>query len=194
MLNHVSAMGRLTRDPELRRTQSGIAVCSFSIACERDFKDQAGQKITDFIECVAWRNTAEFVCKYFTKGRMIIVEGSLQSRKWQDRNGASRVSWEVIANSCYFGDSKPSDGQQQNYTGGAYGGYGGQGYNQQSYGQPQNGYGGGSSPQGGYYTPQSAVPPSGGSSAPQGYNPEPTYPHSDYGGFSEVEDDGELPF
>ena len=87
MLNKIFIMGRLTRDPELRRTQSGTAVCSFSVAVDRDFKSQSGEKETDFIDVVAWRQTGEFVSKYFTKGRMIVVSGSLQSRKWQDRNG-----------------------------------------------------------------------------------------------------------
>ena len=106
-------MGRLTRDPELRRTQSGTAVTSFSIACDRDFKSQGGEKETDFIDIVAWRGTAEFVSKYFTKGRMAIVEGRLQIRDWTDNNGSKRRSAEVIADNIYFGDSKrdsaPSD-------------------------------------------------------------------------------------
>ena len=106
MLNQIIIMGRLTRDPELRRTQIGTAVCSFSVAVDRDFKSQSGEKETDFIDVVAWRQTGEFVSKYFTKGRMIVVSGSLQSRKWQDRNGQNRISWEVIADNVYFGDSK----------------------------------------------------------------------------------------
>ena len=106
MLNKIILMGRLTRDPELRRTQSGTAVTSFSLAVERDFKEQNGEKKTDFIEVVAWRNTAEFVGKYFTKGRMAVVEGRLQIRDWTDRDGGKRRSAEVIAESVYFGDSK----------------------------------------------------------------------------------------
>ena len=113
MLNRIVLMGRLTRDPELRRTQSGTAVTSFSIACDRDFKSQSGEKETDFIDIVAWRGTAEFVRKYFTKGRMAIVEGRLQIRDWTDNNGSKRRSAEVIADNIYFGDSKrdsaPSD-------------------------------------------------------------------------------------
>ena len=113
MLNRIVIMGRLTRDPELRRTQSGTAVTSFSIACDRDFKSQGGEKETDFIDIVAWRGTAEFVSKYFTKGRMAIVEGRLQIRDWTDNNGSKRRSAEVIADNIYFGDSKrdsaPSD-------------------------------------------------------------------------------------
>lgn len=113
MLNHITLMGRLTRDPELRRTQSGIAVTSFSIACERDFKSQSGEKETDFIDIVAWRNTAEFVSKYFSKGRMAIVEGRLQIRDWTDNNGGKRRSTKVIAENIYFGDSK-RDGDTAN--------------------------------------------------------------------------------
>ena len=106
MLNKIILMGRLTRDPELRRTQSGTAVTSFSIACDRDFKSQSGEKETDFIDIVAWRGTAEFVSKYFTKGRMAIVEGRLQIRDWTDNNGGKRRSAEVVADNIYFGDSK----------------------------------------------------------------------------------------
>ena len=107
MLNHITLMGRLTRDPELRRTGSGIAVASFTIAVDRDFSDkQSGEKETDFIECVAWRQTGEFVSKYFTKGRMIVVSGRLQVRKWKNKDGENRYSTEVVADNCYFGDSK----------------------------------------------------------------------------------------
>lgn len=100
MLNKIVVMGRLTRDPELRRTQSGLSVTSFSVACDRDFKNQSGEKETDFIDCVAWRNTAEFVCKYFSKGRMAVVEGRLQLRDWQDNNGNKRRSAEIVADQC----------------------------------------------------------------------------------------------
>lgn len=106
MLNRVILMGRLTRDPELRRTQSGTAVTSFSLAVDRDFKSQGGEKETDFIDVVAWRSTAEFVSKYFTKGRMAVVEGRLQIRDWTDKEGQKRRSAEVIADNVYFGDSK----------------------------------------------------------------------------------------
>ena len=106
MLNRIIVMGRLTRDPELRHTQSGTAVCSFSIACDRNYtKDE--EKKTDFIDIVAWRGTAEFVSKYFAKGRMIVVDGSLQNRDWTDKDGNKRRSAEVIADNVYFGDSKP---------------------------------------------------------------------------------------
>ena len=109
MLNHITIMGRLTRDPELRRTGTGIAVTSFTLAVDRDFKSQDGEKETDFIDVVAWRNTAEFVSKYFTKGRMAVVEGRLQIRDWTDRDGGKRRSAEVLAESVYFGDSKRSE-------------------------------------------------------------------------------------
>ncbi|HIT25933.1 MAG TPA: single-stranded DNA-binding protein, partial [Candidatus Enterenecus avicola] len=107
MLNRIILMGRLTRDPELRHTQSGTAVASFSLAVDRDFKSRdSGEKATDFIDIVAWRNTAEFVSKYFTKGRMAVVEGRLQIRDWTDRDGGKRRSAEVVADNVYFGDSK----------------------------------------------------------------------------------------
>lgn len=99
-------MGRLTRDPELRHTQSGTAVASFTIAVDRDFKNQNGEKEADFINCVAWKGTAEFVSRYFTRGRMAVVEGRLQSRKYTDKDGNNRTAYEVVASSVYFGDSK----------------------------------------------------------------------------------------
>ena len=110
MLNKIIIMGRLTRDPELRRTGSGTAVTSFSLAVDRDFKSQNGEKETDFIDIVAWRSTAEFVSKYFTKGRMAVVEGRLQIRDWTDRDGGKRRSAEVVADNVYFGDSKRDSG------------------------------------------------------------------------------------
>ena len=110
-LNRITIMGRLTRDPELRRTQSGAPVTSFTMAVDRDFKSQSGDKETDFIDVVAWRNTAEFAAKYLAKGRMAIASGRLQIRDWQDRDGNKRRSAEVIADSIYFGDSKPQDAQ-----------------------------------------------------------------------------------
>ena len=110
MLNEVILMGRLTRDPELRRTGNGTAVASFSLAVDRDFKGQDGERETDFIDIVAWRGTAEFVSKYFTKGRMAVVKGRLQVRDWTDKDGAKRRSTEVLAESVYFGDSRRSEG------------------------------------------------------------------------------------
>ena len=118
MLNKIFLMGRLTRDPELRRTQSGTAVTSFSLAVDRDFKGQNGEKETDFIDVVAWRTTAEFVSKYFTKGRMAVVEGRLQMRDWTDKDGGKRRSAEVVADNVYFGDTK-RDGAD-NYGAPAY--------------------------------------------------------------------------
>ena len=122
MLNKIFIMGRLTRDPELRRTQSGTPVTSFSLAVDRDFKSQSGEKETDFIDVVAWRSTAEFVAKYFTKGRMAVVEGRLQIRDWQDRDGNKRRSAEVIADNVYFGDSR-RDSSGDSGSGSYGGGY-----------------------------------------------------------------------
>lgn len=106
MLNKIILMGRLTRDPELRHTQNGTAVVSFSLAVDRDYKDQSGERETDFIDIVAWRGTAEFVSRYFDKGRMAVVEGRLQVRTWMDNDGNNRRSHEVLASSVYFGDSR----------------------------------------------------------------------------------------
>ena len=119
MLNKIIIMGRLTIDPELRRTGSGTAVTSFSMACDRDFKSQSGDKETDFIEVVAWKNTAEFVSKYFSKGRMAVVEGRLQIRDWTDKAGNKRTTAEVVAENVYFADSKRSesnDNQKENFN------------------------------------------------------------------------------
>ncbi|WP_286148485.1 single-stranded DNA-binding protein [Neopoerus faecalis] len=116
MLNKIILMGRLTRDPELRRTGTGTAVTSFSLAVDRDFKSQSGEKETDFIDIVAWRSTAEFVSKYFTKGRMAVVEGRLQIRDWTDKDGGKRRSAEVVADNVYFGDSKRDGGDSSGYS------------------------------------------------------------------------------
>ena len=120
MLNHITIMGRLTRDPELRRTGSGIAVASFTVAVDRDFggKD-SGEKETDFIDCVAWRQTGEFVSKHFTKGRLIVVSGRLQIRAWTDKDGNKRRTAEIVTDNCYFGDSKNTD-QKGTETNGDY--------------------------------------------------------------------------
>ena len=147
MLNHIVLMGRLTRDPELRRTQSGVAVASFTLAVDRDFGSRdGGEKQTDFIDIVAWRQTGEFVSKYFSKGKMAVVSGRLQIRDWTDKEGGKRRSAEVVADNVYFGESK-RDGA-----------------------------------------------PSGGTS----YSSAPSYGNYDAPAistsFSEVEDDGELPF
>ena len=116
-LNHIVVMGRLGKDPELRHTQSGTAVANFSVAVDRDFKDKnTGERATDWIDVVAWRSTGEFVSKYFTKGRMAVVEGRLQIRDWTDKDGNRRTTAEVVADSVYFGDSK-RDGDSSNTSG-----------------------------------------------------------------------------
>ena len=129
MLNKIFLMGRLTRDPELRRTQSGTPVTSFSLAVDRDFKSQSGEKETDFIDIVAWRATAEFVSKYFTKGRMAVVEGRLQIREYTDRDGNKRRAAEVVADNVYFGDSRRDGADNGGYAPApAYGAPAGRGY------------------------------------------------------------------
>ena len=166
MLNHITIMGRLTRDPELRRTGSGIAVASFTVAVDRDFGGRdGGEKETDFIDCVAWRQTGEFVSKYFTKGRMIVVSGRLQIRSWNDKEGNKRRTAEVVADNVYFGESKRND-QGSAYGGNTYGG--------NSYGNNNN--------YGGYNAPA----PSYG-----GYN-APSAPASDFAMLAD--DDAQLPF
>lgn len=145
MLNRIVIMGRLGRDPEVRYTQAGKPVASFSLAVDRDFKDKTtGEKSTDFIDIVAWRQTAEFVSRFFTKGRMAVVEGRLQLRDWTDRDGNKRRTAEVIADNVYFGDSK-RDAEAGGYA------------------APSGGFG---APAGGYAPPPAA--PSGGYSAPMG--------------------------
>ena len=147
MLNHIVIMGRLTRDPELRRTGSGIAVASFSLAVDRDYSPKdGGERETDFIDCVAWRQTGEFVSKYFTKGRMAVVSGRLQIRSWTDKDGNKRRTAEVVADNVYFGDSKrDGDNSNSSYGGNAYGGnnYGGSSYSAPA---PAPSYGGYSAP------------------------------------------------
>ena len=126
MLNHIVIMGRLTRDPELRRTGSGVAVTSFTVAVDRDFgKNENGEKETDFIDCVAWRQTGEFVSKYFTKGRVAVVSGRLQIRSWTDKDGNKRRTAEVVADNVYFGDSKREGDSTGGYSApaGDFGGY-----------------------------------------------------------------------
>ena len=176
MLNHIVIMGRLTRDPELRRTGTGIAVASFTVAVDRDFGGRdGGEKETDFIDCVAWRNTGEFVSKYFTKGSMIVVSGRLQIRSWTDKEGNKRRTAEVVADNVYFGESKRSN------EGGSYGGnnYGGNNYGGNNYGG--NSYGGGNGGFGGGYAPQ----------AP-GYSAPVPNPATDFAMLAD--DDSQLPF
>ena len=116
MINRAILMGRLTADPELRQTPSGTAVCTFTVAVERRFSDRNGERQTDFLDVVAWKGTAEFVSQYFSKGKMIIVEGSVQTRSYEDRNGNKRRAVEVVADNVQFGESKSAGGSQQGYT------------------------------------------------------------------------------
>ena len=152
MLNHITIMGRLVRDPELRRTGSGVAVTNFCVAVDRDYvaKD-GGERKTDFINCFAWRSTGEFIAKYFTKGRMIVVDGRLEMRDWTDKDGNKRTSAEINVDNAYFGDSKrDNDNGGSQYGGNSYGGnnYGGNNYGGNNYGG--NNYGS--------YAPQTASP------------------------------------
>ena len=171
MLNKAILMGRLTADPELRHTQSNIPVTSFTLAVDRDFKDKStGERSTDFIDVVAWRQTGEFVSRYFTKGRMAVVEGRLQIRDWTDKDGGKRRSAEIVADNVYFGDSK-RDGD---------GGYQSSGY------ASGGGYSGGYA-SGGYASPAAPAAPA----APSGYGA----PSMGGDQFAELsDDDGELPF
>ena len=175
MLNHIVLMGRLTRDPELRYTQSQLPVTSFTLACDRDYGGRdGGERQTDFIDIVAWRSTAEFVSKYFTKGAMAVVSGRLQLRDWTDREGNKRRSAEVVADNVYFGESKRS--REENAGGGYAGGnYGG---GAPGYGGPSGGYRGESAPRSDGGNSFKSFDEAGGASA-----------------FSELSDtDGELPF
>ena len=112
MLNHIVIMGRMTRDPELRKTPNGTSVASFTLAVDRDFTPESGEKETDFIDCVAWKGTADFVSGYFFKGSMAVVDGRLQLRDWKDKDGNKRRSAEVVANCVYFGEGKKSSEPQ----------------------------------------------------------------------------------
>ena len=145
MLNHIVLMGRLTRDPELRHTGSGVAVASFTLAVDRDFQSKDTQeKAVDFIDIVAWRNTAEFVSKYFTKGRMAVVSGRLQIRGWTDKEGNKRRSAEVVADNVYFGDSKRDGASAGGYS--EFGGSSFQAPQQGGYSAPSQSYGSYSAP------------------------------------------------
>ena len=128
MLNHITIMGRLTRDPELRYTQSQTPVASFTLAVDRDFGSRdGGEKQTDFIDCVAWRQTAAFVSNYFTKGSMAVVSGRLQIRDWTDRDGGKRRSAEVVVDNMYFGESRRRDGDSGDSRSSSYSSYGNSG-------------------------------------------------------------------
>ena len=172
MLNHIVIMGRLARDPELRRTQAGVPVASFRLAVDRDFKDKnTGERATDWIDVVAWRQTGEFVSRYFAKGRMAVVEGRLQMRDWTDKEGNKRTSAEVVADNVYFGDSR-RDGD----GGGSYS----SGYRQGGYSQEVS-----------YSQPAPRSDSFGGSDALNGYGAPP----ADGDSFSELTtDEGDLPF
>lgn len=176
MLNTIIIQGRIVRDPELRRTGNGIAVASFTVAVDRDFA-QDGKKETDFIDCVAWRQTGEFVSKYFKKGSMIVVKGRLQIRNWNDKDGNKRKTAEVVADNCYFGGTKNDSGSSNNNSGYSNNnnGYGGNGTSYGNNGPDYSGYGGGydNSYGGGTYSP-------------------PQYGNNDY---AYIEDDGpNLPY
>ena len=217
MFNRIILMGRLTRDPELRTTQSGIQMCRFSVAVDRAYS-KGEEKQTDFIDITAWRQTAEFVCKWFTKGRMILVEGKLQNNNYTDQNGVKHYQNVVIADSVAFcGDksgNQQSGGQtQQNQQ--YQQGYQNQGYQQQSYGQPQQQY---QNPQGyqqqpaqGYGQPQGyqqqyqqpaqgytqSQQGYGQSQIPQGYtqnNQPPPAQHNELDDFETILADGDVPF
>ena len=179
MLNHIVIMGRLTRDPELRRTPAGTAVCSFTVAVDRDFQSRdGGEKQTDFIDCVAWEQRAEFVSKWFTKGRMIIVEGRLESRKWQDKMGQNRVSWQIRSDRIHFGETRREAYGDNPPPYGSAPGYG----NSSGYGSASaSGYG-------------NAPAPGYGNSS--GYDDAPAPDYGGGSGFSEIGDDedGDLPF
>ena len=122
-LNSITILGRLVRDPELRRTGSGTAVASFTVAVDRDFAGQDGVKATDFFDCVAWKSTAEFACKYFSKGSLAAVRGRMQARDWTDKSGGKRRSWEIQVDNLYFGGSKADNQSSQQRQAGSYGGY-----------------------------------------------------------------------
>ena len=195
MLNHITIMGRLTRDPELRYTQSQTPVASFTLAVDRDFASRdGGERQTDFIDCVAWRQTGEFVSKYFTKGSMAVVAGRLQIRDWTDRDGNKRRTAEVVAENVYFGESKRrEDGaapaRRESYGGNSYGGnsYGGN----QGYGNDRgNGYGGGYGSNSGYGSNNGGY-----GSGNSGYNTGNGGYSRGASAFAELEDDdGDLPF
>lgn len=195
MLNRIVLMGRLTRDPELRHTQAGTAVASFSIAVDRDFKDRTtGEKVTDFIDIVAWRQTAEFVSRYFAKGRMAVVEGRLQLRDWTDKEGNKRRSAEVVAENIYFGDSKrdTDNGYAAPYTPPASAGTpysapaaSAGGYNT----APAGGYAAPAAPAGAYSAPAAGYTAPAAPAAPGYTPPAGSDPFADFS-----DDDGELPF
>ena len=174
MLNTIIIQGRIVRDPELRRTGSGIAVASFTVAVDRDFA-QDGKKETDFIDCVAWRQTGEFVSKYFRKGSMIVVKGRLQIRNWNDKDGNKRRTTEVVADNCYFGSTKSDSDSSNNKSGYSN--------NNTGYGNNRNGYGNNGPDYSGYAGGYDTIYGSG------------TYPPQYGGDFAVIDDDdAQLPF
>lgn len=178
MLNRTTIMGRLTRDPELRRTGSGVAVTSFRIAVESDYKDGNGNKKTIYVDCQAWRTSAEYICKYFTKGRIIVVDGKLDLNEWTDKDSNKRSNLFILVDSAYFGDSKKDDGNQ----GGSYSGNGA-GYSAPA--APAPSYGA----QGGYNVPH--APQGGGYAGPNQW----ATPNGQSGNFAMLDDDdAQLPF
>lgn len=203
MLNHITIMGRMTRDPELRRTDSGIPVASFTVAVDRDFSNkQSGEKETDFIDCVAWRGTGEFVDKYFNKGSMIVVSGRLQIRPWTDKEGNKRRSAEVVADNVYFGEGKKDSQQAQNtpnYQQGNVSNYGQNSYPGSSGAPMGHGNPGGFQPQ--FYGGQQQAAPGYAQQGFGGYQ-QPQYPQQNYqapppaqGSYAPIEgDDPKLPF
>lgn len=172
MLNNVNVMGRLTADPELKKTPNGVSVCSFTLAVERDIADkQTNERAVDWIDCVAWRGTADFLAKYFSKGRMVAAVGRLQTRTWEDKQGSKHKTTEIMVDHLYFGDSKRDDDGGQRSTGG-YGNYGNQGR------------GFAAAPG---YNPAPSFP--------QGVDVNfDDYGHDEFGDLRDYEDDGELPF
>jgi len=202
MLNRITIMGRLTRDPELRRTGSGTPVASFTVAVDRDYAADGQEKETDFLDCVAWRGTAEFVEKYFSKGGMIVVSGRLQIRPWTDKEGNKRRSAEIVADNVYFGEGKKDSQQAQNtpnYQQGNVPNYGQNSYPGSSSAPMGYGNPGGFQPQ--FYGGQQQAVPNYSQQGFGGYQ-QPQYPQQTYqapasaqGSYAPIEgDDPKLPF
>ncbi len=188
MLNKVILMGRLTRDPEFRQTTSGIPVCRISVAIDRQFANkQTGEREADFIDCEAWRNTAEFISRYFNKGSMIIIEGSLRNNNYTDNNGVKHYSMRVQIDNASFGESKKAAQSNGNFGNNNFGGGDYSGGQQGGYGAPQgNNYGGGYQNNNGYQNAPAAPRPA----APA----QDALSIGDIGDFEEILSDGEVPF
>ena len=194
MLNRTTIMGRLTRDPELRRTGNGVAVTSFRIAVKSDYKDGNDNKKTIYVDCQAWRTGAEYICKYFTKGRMIVVDGKLDLNEWTDKDNNKRSNLFILVDSAYFGDSKKDDGNQSGSYGGNGAGYGAPAAPAPNYGAPAAPAPSYGTPQGGYAAPQRggyAAPQRGGYAGPNQW----ATPNGQSGNFAMLDDDdAQLPF